>query len=160
MARRRKRATTTPARRRTTRRTGALGSSKGLDIMAVVYAASGGIGAKLVDKILPANLDPKLASGGKLVLGAMLPMLARDAKTKEMLRSIGLGIVTVGATELLQEFGIVNAPETDFDIAVALDDEMNGNDLSVMNDDILNDRVLNDLSVMNAASYDARMLLD
>lgn len=160
MARRRKRATTTPARRRT-RRTGALGQKAGLDVMAIVYAASGGIGAKLVDKILPANLDPKLASGGKVILGAVLPMIGRDAKTKEMLKSIGLGIVTVGATELLQEFGIVNAPESDFDIAVALDDEMNGGDLSVMNDDILNDKVLNDLSVMNAsASYDAKMLLD
>lgn len=130
MAKRKKKKVT---RRRKSSKVGAV------DFTNVVASIVGGVGAKLVDKVLPAKLDPKMIAGAKVLIGSALPMVSKKAKTKQFLSSIGTGMAVTGSIDLLQQFGVVNGVEDEDD---TLDISLSGDDLSVINGDDL--AVLND----------------
>ena len=108
-----------------------------VDVSNLIATVVGGVGAKLVNKILPATIDPKLASGAKVVVGVALPMIAKNAKTKNMFSAVGTGMALVGTMELLSQFGVVNGVDDILEVQLNGDDlnVLNGDDISVLNDD-------------------------
>jgi len=54
-----------------------------VDFTALLYSVVGGIGARLLNRVLPSTLDPKIISGIQIGTGVALPMLSKDAKTKK-----------------------------------------------------------------------------
>lgn len=148
MAKRRKK-----GRRRGRRMSGA---GKGFDFMSPLAAAGGAVAARLLDKVIPATVNPKLVAGGKMVVGALLPMVSKDQKTKAILQSAGNGMVAIGTSDLLTQFGILSGTDKienldeKADFALELSDE-------VLNDEVLNDDipvVNDDLSVINDHGFD------
>lgn len=147
MAKRRKK-----GRRRGRRMSGA---GKGFDFMSPVAAAGGAVVARLLDKVIPATVNPKLVAGGKVVVGALLPMVSKDPRTKQLLASAGNGMVAIGTSDLLTQFGVLSGTDKidnldeKADFALELSDD-------ILNDDILNDDVRtvngNDMATVN--NYD------
>lgn len=140
--------------------------AKGGAIMDTLTVGGSSVGGTFLNNIvgqyLP-NVDERLISGGKIVLGHFLPGFSKNPKTKKTLQLIGYGLIATGSVELAQQMGVIKISgigniEDDDELAVALsmgdtDDDNNydeyseifGNeDLDVVNDDVLNDDVLND----------------
>jgi hypothetical protein len=136
MAKRRKK-----GRRRSRRMSGA---GKGFDFMSPLAAAGGAVVARLLDKVIPATVNPKLVAGGKMVVGALLPMVSKDVKTKSLLQSAGNGMVAIGTSDLLKEFGVLSGTDKIDDLDEKADFALE------LSDDILNDKILNDdVNVVN-----------
>lgn len=139
------------------------------DTQSIMFAAVGGAAGGFLNKLIPDswNLDPKIVSGGKIAIGAIMPNLAKDGKTKMMLQHMGEGLIAVGTYELLQNMGLINglgeikakdddllvvtlegiediefeevAQDVAEDLNVVQDDVLNQNpDLAVIQDDVLN----------------------
>lgn len=159
-------------RKSTRRRSRRIGAAKsGFDFMSPLLAAVGGAGGGFLNKVIPTTVNPKLAAGGKIVVGALLPMISKDQKTKAMLTALGHGLIGVGTVDLLQSFGMISgyagaATDIDenYDLAVEIprgrisDDVLNGDDVRVINDDVLNENPY-DLSVVNG-EQDDDLLMD
>jgi hypothetical protein len=138
----------------------------GFDPMSVLVVAAGGAAAGLINKVIPTTLDSKIVAVGKVAIGALLPMLTKEGKTKQMLSHFGEGFIAVGTYELLKGMGVISGigqtEVADEDLlAVSLEgiediefeelDELNenvlnGDDLNVVNDNVLNG---DDLNVIN-----------
>jgi hypothetical protein len=126
-----------------------------IDITNVLSVVVGAIGSKLIDKVVPESIDKKIASGGKVAIGLLMPMLSKDGKTKNMLSGVGAGFIAVGSVELLNSFGVLSGlgAKDDDMLVVSLEgaDDLsviNGaDDLNVINgsEDVLADNVLADV---------------
>lgn len=122
MARKKKKRTSRKSRRR--------GSSIGqIDVTGMLYSGVGGLAARLIDRIVPSTLDPKLVAAGKIAVGFAMPMLVKDAKTKKMLSDMGAGMVAVAVVDLSAQFGFMQgvigtppAPALVDELAIAVDD--------------------------------------
>lgn len=153
MAKKKKKATRSP-RRRSRRLSGA---GQKFDFMAPLLVLGGSmIGEKLtsgINKILPDSMDPKNAgyalAGIKVVGGAVLPMAVKDAKTKDMLKYLGLGIVASGGRDLGVSLGFLSSADyiegfdDNFDLAVEVPKE------KMLGENVLGENVLGDLNVIN-----------
>ena len=71
--------------------------------------------AKKVNDFIPVDettgapsVDSRIVSGGKLALGIALPMFVKGGALKNVMSGVGAGMVAVGGTELLKEFGVLN----------------------------------------------------
>ena len=165
MARKKKRST----KRRTVRRTRSR-SIGAFDFNQLLYSGVGGLGAQLINKVVPATWDAKMVAGGKLALGVALPMVSKDAKTKKMLSDIGAGIVAVSLVELIQSFGFMAGvgfakPSDVQEFAVVLDsdrlqrdrigaDVLGADVLGANDDDIAVMNGADDLAVINIDAYE------
>lgn len=146
----------TPYRKRSTSKLA------GIDVTSILAVAGGGAAAGFINKVLPSTLDPKIVAVGKVALGAVMPMLAKEGKTKMMLSHFGEGFIAVGTYELLKGMGVISgigaADIADDDLlAISLEgiddveyeeiseNVLNGDDLNVINDDVL----AGDLNVIN-----------
>lgn len=67
--------------------------------MRVGGAAVGGAAAKAVNKVLP-NLNPTMRSGGKILLGAILPELAPKS---DLLGAVGMGMIGAATAEIVAD---------------------------------------------------------
>lgn len=145
-----------------------IGAAGGFDIMNPLMAAVGGAAGGFINKLIPddSTIDPKIIAGGKMVLGAVMPMMFKDAKTKAMMTAAGNGLVAVGTVELLQEMGVVSGYQgaiekfdEKFDLAVEIPSR---SEMQKISDDILNDDVLNDddLNVINEGDDDLNVIND
>jgi hypothetical protein len=94
MARRRSRKSA-PKRRSYSRRMGAASTGMLAEIGGI---AAGAILAKQLNKML--KFDARILAAGKVVLGVALPKFAKTP----MVKSIGQGMIAVGATELVGSF--------------------------------------------------------
>jgi hypothetical protein len=146
MARRKKRKTKYVTKRIVKRSRG-MGA---VDFTGLLYSAVGGIGARLLNRVLPTTLDPKIISGIQIGAGVVMPMLSKDAKTKKMLGEIGMGMVGVGATDLVMSFGFMTGvgayrPSNVEELALVLDSK-DGIGADVLGADVLGE---NDINVVN-----------
>ena len=104
----------------------------GIDITNILGVIVGAVGSKLIDKVIPDSIDKKIASGGKVAIGLLLPMLSKDGKMKNILGGVGAGFVAVGSVELLNSFGVLSglgASDSDM-LVVSLE---GADDLDVIN---------------------------
>ena len=129
-----------------------------IDTTAILLTIGGAVGAKLIDKIIPDTIDKKIVAGGKLAVGLVLPMVAKDAKTKAMLSQIGYGFLAVGTIDLLTEMNVLSGTEDGNDLFIAMSgtqDVLAGDDLDVINGeerrgvDVLANKNIEDLSIIN-----------
>ena len=138
----------------------------GFDPTSILIVAAGGAAAGLLNKVIPTTLDSKIVAIGKVAIGALLPMISKEGKTKQMLSHFGEGFIAVGTYELLKSFNVISGiGQTEVNdedlLAVSLegiediefeeldelsDNVLNGGDLNTINEDILNG---GDLSVVN-----------
>lgn len=133
--------------------------SNGTNMTAILALIGGAVAAKMIDKYVPAGIDPKIVAAGKLAVGFMLPMVAKDANTKKALEGIGHGFLAVGTIDLLKEMNILSgAEETGNDLFIAMSgtqDILAGNeDINIINGD---QKVLageEDLSIINGYLQD------
>lgn len=154
MARRKKKGT----KRRTVRRSRSR-SIGAVDFNQLLYSGVGGLGAQLINKIVPATWDARMVAGGKLALGVALPMVSKDAKTKKMLSDIGSGVVAVSIVELIQSFGFMAGvgyakPNDVEEFAVVIDQDRLQKDrigADVLGADVLGAMEDDDIAVMNGA---------
>ena len=131
MAKRRKKSVT----RRRSRRVGAAGGNMIAEIGGI---AAGAILAKQLNKML--KFDARILAAGKVVLGVALPKIVKTP----IVKSVGQGMIAVGATELVGSFipalagtddvvllsGLDEIGEVDL---IGSDDEMIGSDLPELN---------------------------
>jgi len=106
--------------------------SGSIDTQNVLGVVGGAILAGYVNKLIPATVNDKIVSGGKVALGIALPMFIKSPKTKNLISGIGMGMVAVGSVDLLKSFGALSG---DFDIPVINGDYL-GADLDEMGEDI------------------------
>jgi len=127
-----------------------------IDMQNILGVVAGAFTAGYLDKIIPATIDKKITSAGKIALGVLLPNLAKGGKMKSMLAGVGSGMIAVGTVNLLQGFGVLSGDDDmlevslngDQDILAGGEDVLAGDDdLSVVNGD-------NDLSVVNGMDED------
>ena len=120
------------------RRGGMLGA---IDVTNTLSIVVGAVGAKLIDKVVPESLDPRIVAAGKVAAGLFLPGLVKDGKTKAMMQGVGSGMIAVGAMDLLTSFGVLSGVSDNDLLAVSLEgvDDLpvvNGtDDLPVVNGD-------------------------
>lgn len=107
-------------KKRTTRRKSRMGAASQFDFTNLLAVVAGAAGAKFIDKFIPSTIDPKMVNGGKIVLGAVLPMLAKDGKTKSMLQGAGAGFMAVGAVGLFQNLNILSGAKDNDMVEVTL----------------------------------------
>lgn len=108
----------------------------------LVFALVGGISGRLVDKVVPSTMNPKMIAGIKTAIGVLAPLPFKSGKAKSMAQAFGAGMAVVGVTDLLHAFGVLNGPEGSETIDVHLDgtDDLpivNGDDLPIVNGDDL-----------------------
>lgn len=121
MAKRRKKQA--PRRRRRT----SVGAAAGDMLMEVGGLALGAIAAKQLNKFL--KFDNRILAAGKVALGVALPKFAKTP----LMKSVGQGMIAVGATELVGSFVPALAGTDDVILLSGLDeigelDEMSGLD--------------------------------
>lgn len=142
----RKAAAAKPARRRSRRMSRpSLGAAMSFDSTHIMATAGGAAAATFVNKFT-GSIDSKMSALIKIGGGIALPMLAKNAKTKQMLQSLGGGMIAVGTVELLGAFGVngFGAPESNAELFVAIEGL---DDLDVLNADVL---AGDDIDVLNA----------
>ncbi len=160
----------------TRRRVRRLSGAGEFDFMSPLLALGGGIGTKLLDKIIPDTWEGKTTAMVKVAAGVALPMLAKDAKQKQMLQNVGNGMVAVAGTQLLAEMGILSDDVMDDDemeFAVEVPEKKRGRKNSMLEADVLADDgefeeinadVLadddDDLSVINDSDDDLSVIND
>lgn len=123
-----------------------------IDIMNIIAVAGGAVAGGLVNKFVPATINPKIASGGKIALGIALPMLVKSP----LMSGIGAGMIAIGSYELVKSTGVISGLGQDDDtISISLEgvNVLSGNDFSegvlAGNDDISVVNGLDDISVVN-----------
>lgn len=124
----------------------------GIDFTNILAVAAGAVGSKFVGNMLPDSIDAKYKALGKIALGVALPMLVKSGSMKNIAAGVGSGFIAMGAVEALTSFGVLGG---DMDM---LDVSLNGDDLAVVNADVLAADVLaavDDLSVVNYADEEA-----
>ena len=127
-----------------------------IDTMNILGVAIGAVAAGYLGKLVPATVNTKIVSGGKIALGIALPMLVKSGKMKNTLAGVGSGMIAVGTVDLLKDFGVLSGMSDDEVLEVTLNgdqDILAGDDLSVVNG---GETVLaaDDLSVVNGYDYD------
>ena len=142
-----------PSRRRKSSGVGAV------DVMGIVGVIVGASASALVDKFAPATIDKRIVLGGKIALGIALPMFVKDGKTKNILASVGSGMIAVSTADLIKTLGIISGSEDnellEVDLSGSVDVLSGDDDISVVNGD--NDSVLagdEDLSIINGFGDD------
>lgn len=132
-----------------------------IDFMNIIAVAGGAVAAGLVNKVVPATINPNLVSGGKIALGIALPMFVKSP----LMSGIGAGMIAVGSYELVKSTGIVSGFGAANDmVTVSLEgvDVLSGNDFSngvlAGNDDISVVNGLDDISVVNGYDNDDEYL--
>lgn len=80
------------------RRTRSVGAAAGNVLMEVGGLALGAIAAKQLNKFL--KFDSRILAGAKIALGVALPKFAKTP----LMKSVGSGMIAVGATELVGAF--------------------------------------------------------
>lgn len=98
----------TKKRTTTRRKKSRMGAASSIDFQSLLGVAAGAIGAKLLDKVIPASIDPKIANGGKIALGVFLPMAFKDGKMKSIAAGAGMGMVAVGTIDLFKNLNILS----------------------------------------------------
>ena len=121
-----------------------------IDTMNILGVAIGAVAAGYLGKLVPATVNTKIVSGGKIALGIALPMLVKGGKMKNTLAGVGSGMIAVGTVDLLRDFGVLSGMDDEI-LEVTLNgdqDILAGDDLSVVNG---GETVLaaDDLSVVN-----------
>jgi hypothetical protein len=120
-----------------------------IDFTNIIGVAGGAVGAGLIDKVIPASIDAKIASIGKIAIGVLLPNMVKSGKMKNVMSGVGAGFIAVGTTDLLRGMGVLQGTNEDA-LSISLNgdqdylgaDVLAGDDLNVVNGD--------DLSVVNA----------
>lgn len=125
MAKRKKRRKISGTRRRRS-------FSGNIDTQNILGVVVGAVAAGYLNKVIPATVNDKIVSGGKVALGVALPMFIKSPKTKNLVSGIGAGMIAVGAVDLLKSFGALSG---DFDIPVINGDYLSG-DLDELGEDI------------------------
>lgn len=128
-----------------------------IDTTNLIGTAVGALGAKLLNKVIPDTIDKKIVAGGKIAVGVLLPMVAKDGKTKNMLGAVANGFVAVGTIELVEELGVIEGlgRSDDETLAIALEgiEDVEFEDVTDrMGENVLGEDVLgmdDDLSVVN-----------
>lgn len=128
-----------------------------IDTTNLIGTAVGALGAKLLNKVIPDTIDKKIVAGGKIAVGVLLPMVAKDGKTKNMLGAVANGFVAVGTIELVEELGVIEGlgRTDDETLAIALEgiEDVEFEDVTDrMGENVLGEDVLgmdDDLSVVN-----------
>ena len=141
-------------KRYSSRKRGRMSGVGAIDFMNIISVAAGAVAAGFVNKFVPATINDKIVSGGKIALGVALPMLSKDGKTKAMLSGVGSGMIAVGSVELLKSFGVLNGIGADTDtISVSLDGV---EDYDYIGESVLAESVLaaDDLNVVNGIGED------
>ena len=108
-----------------------------IDVTSILSVVVGAAISSFADKIVPATVDKKIVSGGKIALGVVLPMLVKDGKSKSILTAVGSGMIATATVDLLKSFGVLSGAEDEF-LQVDLSGEgdvLAGEDISVINGD-------------------------
>lgn len=116
-----------------------------IDMTTTLGVIGGVVAGKMLDKVIPATMNPKIAAGAKILVGVGAPMLMKSPKAKATVTAVGAGIAGVGAIDLLKSFGVVSGNDEEITV------ELNGDDLPVINGD--------DLPVINGDIEDANEAL-
>ena len=106
-----------------------------IDVTSILSVVVGAAISSFADKIVPATVDKKIVSGGKIALGVVLPMLVKDGKSKSILTAVGSGMIATATVDLLKSFGVLSGAEDEF-LQVDLsgtEDVLAGDDISVIN---------------------------
>lgn len=141
MAKKRKKSTS--RRRSKSRLSGVNGT-----IMETLAIVGGAVGAGLINKVIPATINDKLVSGGKVAIGVALNKMAKGSNAG-LMRGIGNGFIAIGSVDLLKSVGVLSG---DFDFPAMGEDVLSGDDLDVINGLGEDEYVLSgedDLSVIN-----------
>ena len=114
------------------RRSRSVGASAGSMLTEIGGLAAGAILAKQLNKML--KFDPKILAAGKVVLGVALPKFVKTP----IVKSVGQGIIAVGAVELAGSFVPALAGTDDVVLLSGMDeigelDEISGMDISEIN---------------------------
>jgi predicted glycosyltransferase len=114
------------------RRKKSIGASTGDLLTEIGGIAAGAILAKQLNKMLKFN--PRILAAGKLVIGVALPKMVKTPVVK----SVGQGMIAVGATELIGSFVPALAGTDDVVLLSGMDeigelDMMSGSDISEIN---------------------------
>lgn len=157
MAKRRKKSRKVSARKYS--RMSGIGAIDFTNILGVV---AGAIVAKKINDFIPVDetgapkVNSKIVSSGKLALGVALPMFVKGGALKNVMSGVGAGMVAVGGTELLKDFGVLNGlglaeKPALYDVFAS---SLNGNVLGTgsylgASDDLSVINGLDDLSVIN-----------
>lgn len=163
----------TKKRTTTRRKKSRMGAASSIDFQSLLGVAAGAIGAKMLDKVIPTTLDPKIVNGGKIALGIFLPMAFKDGKMKSIASGVGMGMVAVGTIDLFKDLNILSGLNDNDMVEVQLSgvetvlagldprlDVINGIDdrLDVINGERFDRTVLagdnEDLSIINGYSED------
>ena len=75
-----------------------------VDFTNILSVLAGAVAGKMINKVVPSTVDPRIVSGGKVALGVVLPMLSKSGSTKNLLSGVGSGMIAIGGVELLQSF--------------------------------------------------------
>lgn len=107
------------------------GLKSGIDMQNILGVVAGAVVAGYVNKLIPATMNDKLVSGGKIALGLAIPKFLKGS----LGAGIGSGMVAIGSVDLLKSFGALSG---DFDIPVIngdvlAGDVLAGDDLPVIN---------------------------
>lgn len=145
MAKRRKKSTY----RRRSRRMGAAGGSM---IAEIGGLAAGAILAKQLNKML--KFDARILAAGKVVLGVALPKFVKTP----IVKSVGQGMIAVGATELIGGFIPALGATDDVVLLSGLDEigeiDMIGADIAEVNGtDIAEVNGLDEIGAMDEDSF-------
>lgn len=100
------------------RKGGMLGAIDFTNTLAVI---AGAVAGKMVDKVIPESIDPKISAAGKIGLGLFLPNFVKDGKTKALLQGVGSGMIAVGALDLATSLGVISGVNDDDMLAVSLE---------------------------------------
>jgi hypothetical protein len=142
--------------KRSRRRMSGIGALGAFDLTGIFGAAVGGVGAKFLNKVIPATIDKKIAAGGKIVIGALLPMFVKG-RAHGAAMAAGHGIIAVASTELFTEMGVLSGlgiPADNDTLAVAMEgiEDVSFEDVSErVGADVLGESVLagDDIPVIN-----------
>jgi hypothetical protein len=120
-----------------------------LETLAIV---AGAVGAGFINKVIPATVNDKMVSGGKVAIGVALNKFAKGSNAGIM-RGIGNGFIAVGSVDLLKSFGVLSG---DFDFPNMGEDVLGADDIDVINglgenEDEMGEDVLgaDDIAVIN-----------
>jgi len=123
-----------------------------IDMQNILGVVAGAVVAGYLDKIIPATIDKKISSAGKIAVGILLPNLAKGGKMKSALAGVGSGMIAVGSVNLLQGFGVLSGmDEETLDVVLNGDQDILAGDLSVVNGTSV---LADDLSVVNGMDED------
>lgn len=126
-----------------------------IDVTSILSVVVGAAISSFADKIVPATVDKKIVSGGKIALGVVLPMLVKDGKSKSILTAVGSGMIATATVDLLKSFGVLSGDEDEFlqvDLSGDTDVLSGDEDISVINGDgVLAE---DDISIINGDDDD------